>query len=75
MRSDVFVCASCGAAQPESAPAADDTPELSARLESLTREAEDPEPPEEAAPAPARPGVDLGAANAKLNDLLGGKRE
>ena len=46
------------------------TPELSARLESLTRET-----PADAEPETTAPKADLNAANAKLNDLLGGKRE
>ena len=56
------------------APAAEqEAPELSARLESLTREAPaDTAEPESPAHAPK---TDLSAANAKLNDLLGGKRE
>ncbi len=56
------------------APAAEqEAPELSARLESLTREAPaDTTEPESPAHAPE---ADLSAANAKLNDLLGGKRE
>ena len=63
-------------AEPEApAPAPEkETPEISARLESLTREAPAEAEPE-ATPAGTAPAEDLSAANAKLNDLLGGKRE
>ena len=57
------------------APTPDDTPELSARIESLTREPAAEQEPANDSPAAAAPDGDLSAANAKLNDLLGGKRE
>ena len=58
-------------AAPEVKP--EETPKVDARLEELTAE------PRSAAPEaevekPAAPKADLSQANAKLNDLLGGKR-